>query len=153
MGTEIRIRDVPEKKPGESMKYYRPLSLASAVVFLVVGFLFLLIPGDVLAFFNRISKAWGMKPAAVVEVPGLYLALTVGYMYLVAFLALLMYRHPEKWIFPFLLAQAKGASSLLSLVMFILREPAFILLANFGVDALIAVAAFVYYVKIKRLNP
>jgi len=152
MVTEIRIRDVPEKKPGESMKYYRPLSLASAVIFGVVGLLFLLIPGDVLAFFNRISKAWGLKPSAV-EVPGLYLALAVGYMYLVALLAMLMYRHPAKWIFPFLLAQAKGASSLLSLAMFIFREPAFILLANFVVDALIAVAAFVFYGKIKGLNP
>jgi hypothetical protein len=152
MKTEIRIRDVTENSPGGILKYYRPFSLAAAVIFLVVGLLFLIIPGGVLMFFNRISRAWGMRPA-VVEVPGLYLALAVGYMYLVAFLALLMYRQPAQWIFPFLLAQAKAASSLLSAVLFVLREPVLILLINFVLDALIAVAAFVFYGKIKSLNP
>jgi len=152
MDTEIRIRDVSEKNSRGILKFYRTLCLAAAVLFMIAGFLFLLIPGGVLAFFNRISQAWGLKTEAI-EVPTLYLALTVAYTYTVTLLALKMYNNPVKWIYPFLLAQAKGASSLLSLALFVLRQPSFVLLANFAVDGFIAVAAYVFYRRIKRQYP
>ncbi len=66
-----------------------------------------------------------------------YLVLTGGYMYLVALLAWLMFRYPGNNDFPFLLANGKIATSLLSLGFFLLHRPFLIYLANFIVDGLI----------------
>jgi hypothetical protein len=113
-----------------------------AVTFAVVGILFLVVPGDVLAAFNRLARelGWPESPTAAFT---LYLALAAAYMYVVTVLAVQMARHPEERVYPWLLAQAKAASALLSLGLFALQEPYVIYLANFLVDG--AIAVFVWW--------
>ena len=152
MASRIRIDDASDPSSPGIMAYYRPLSLGAAAAFFLTGTAFLLIPSGVLGFFNRISRGFGMPPTGV-EVPGLYLALTGGYMYAVTVLAFQMARNPRNWVFPFLLAQAKAASSFFSLILCVFSRPVLILLANCAVDGLIAGAAFVFYRKIKSMNP
>lgn len=90
-----------------------------------------------------------MDPAPVIGI-NFYIALAVAYMYLVALLAFLMYRHPENRYFPLLLANGKFASSLLSLFIFAVHQPFLILAVNCVVDGLIGVAALIFYFKIKK---
>lgn len=131
------------------MKMARPLSLALAVVFAIVGLVFLLIPRDVLVFFNHFSTYCGLPPSPVQDA-GFYLVLAAAYMYLVTLLASLIYRHPaEKW-FPLLLAHAKLASSALSLLLFFWHQPYLIYLANCVVDGSIGIIALLYYLKLGR---
>jgi len=51
-------------------------------------------------------------------------------MYVVALLACLMYRHPGITYFPFLLANAKLASAVLCLYLFLAHQPYLIYLVN-----------------------
>jgi hypothetical protein len=132
------------------MKRIKLFSLGFAAVFAVIGLVFLLIPGDVLVFFNRLSGAFGL-PQAPVQGAGFYLALAAAYMYLVTALAFLTYRHPEvKW-FPLLLANGKLASSALSLYLFVTHQPYLIYITNCIVDGLIGFAALLYYLKLKKV--
>ena len=62
-------------------------------------------------------------------------------MYAVTLLAFLMYRHPEQNIYPFLLANFKLASSIISLCLFIIHQHYLIYLANFLIDGFIGIAA------------
>jgi hypothetical protein len=134
---------------GSGMKKVRLFSLVFAVVFAVIGLVFLLIPGDVLVFFNHLSGTFGL-PQAPVQGAGFYLVLAAAYMYLVTVLACLIYRHPEvKW-FPLLLANGKLASSALSLFLFVSHQPYLIYITNCIVDGLIGFAALLYYLKLKR---
>jgi hypothetical protein len=119
------------------------------MIFSVVGFVFLLIPSKVLVFFNTLSGYIGMDPSPVTGV-NFYIALAVAYMYLVALLAFLMYRHPENMYFPLLLANGKLASSLLSLYIFAVHQPYLVLVVNCFVDGLIGLAASIFYLKIKK---
>jgi hypothetical protein len=119
------------------MKLYRAAALALTAGFLIVGALFLAVPGGVLSFFNRLSGPLGMPEAPPVGRP-FFLVLASGYMYLVSLLAWLMFKHPENKVFPFLLVQGKLATSLLSLGFFLAHRPFLIYLANFLVDGLIA---------------
>jgi hypothetical protein len=119
------------------MKRYRAAALAMTAGFVIVGVLFLGIPDGVLSFFNRMSGPLGLPEAPPVGRP-FFLILASGYMYLVSLLAWLMFRHPENKTFPLLLVQGKLATSLLSLVFFIVHRPFLIYLANFLVDGLIA---------------
>jgi hypothetical protein len=113
---------------------YRFLSLAMAAVFAVVGLLFLVLPGQVLEFFNRLSASLGLAPAPLR--PGsFYPVLAVAYMYLVTLLAWLMARRPGDPLLPLLLAHGKFASAVLSLVFFFGRAPYLVCLANAVVDA------------------
>lgn len=118
------------------------------MIFLIVGCLFLFVPGKVLIFFNSISRYLGTSQAPV-PAYNFYVVLAVAYMYLVTLVALLMYKHPENSYFPLLLANGKIASSLLSLFIFIFYEPYLILVVNCVVDGLIGIAAFAFYRKIK----
>ena len=131
------------------MRLYKIFSLSSLVIFSIVGFIFLLIPGRVLVFFNTLSGYIGMDPSPVTGV-NFYLALAVAYMYLVTLLAYLMYRHPENIYFPLLLANGKLASSLFSLYFFSVHQPSLIFLVNCIVDGLIAAAALIFYFKVKK---
>jgi hypothetical protein len=139
-------------KPGETfLRAYRIISLMLSIIFLAVGFLFLLIPGKVLSFFNTVSGYIGFSPSPVSSI-SFYLVLAVAYMYLAALLAFLMWRHPENRHFPLLLAHGKIASSLLSIFLFAIRWPYLIFLANFVVDGLIGIVAVVFSSKIKRIT-
>lgn len=112
-----------------------------AATFAVVGLVFIAIPGDVLAAFNWLGARLGW-PASATEPYTLYLALAVGYMYIVVLLAWQTARHPEIRAYPWLLAQAKGASAVLSLGLFALQDHYLIYLANFVVDGAIALVVW-----------
>jgi hypothetical protein len=70
-------------------------------------------------------------------------------MYFVTLLAYLMYRYPEEKIYPFLLAQGKLASSLISIYLFLRYQPYLIYFANFVIDGFIGLAAL-YLMKRKK---
>ncbi len=133
------------------MSLHRIFSLSLAVIFLIVGCIFLLIPSKVLIFFNKLSGYLELPHSPVTEFT-FYLVLAVAYMYIVALVSFLMYRHPENRYFPLLLANGKIASSLLSLYLLIVHQPFLILIVNCVVDGLIGIVAFVFYKKLKRTN-
>jgi len=139
-------------KPRENfLRFYKTLSVAFCIIFLIVGLTFLLLPGKVLIFFNTLSRYVGMSTSPV-EGIDLYLALAVAYMYLVSLISFLMFRHPENPHFPLLLANGKTASSFLSLLLFVAHQPYLIFLVNFVVDGLIGMIAWVFYTKLKRIG-
>lgn len=131
------------------MNIYRLFGLTGTIVFALVGAVFLLIPDRVLIFFNYLSAGLGW-PQSPAEGFGFYLILAVGYMYLVTALAYLMYRHPADSSYPFLLSQAKLASGIISLYLFLWHRPYLIYLANCVADSLIGLAALYLYHKLKK---
>lgn len=118
---------------------YRSVSLAMAVVFAVVGLIFLFCAGRVLHFFNTLAFHLGL-PQSGEEAAGFYLLLAGAYMYVVTLLAFLMYRHPENSLLPFLLINAKAASALLSALFFVFHEGYLIYSVNAVVDGSLALA-------------
>lgn len=130
------------------MKLYKLFSLAMTIIFAVVGLIFLFFPDSALIFFNSISGRLGL-PQSAVQGTGFYLILAAAYMYLVALLVYLMYRHPEQNIYPFLLVQAKLASSVISIYLFLVHRHYLIYLANFAVDGFIGIAVL-YLMKMKK---
>ena len=133
------------------MKTYRLTAIIMTLLFAVTGLLFLFFPAQVLELFNTLSRSLGM-PESPATGYNFYLILAAGYMYLVTVLAFLMYRHPGNRYFPLLLAQAKMASSLLSLALFLLHAHYLIYLANFMLDGLIGALVAVLYIRIGRLS-
>lgn len=131
------------------MNNYKIISITLAVIFAIVGLLFLIASDGVLSFFNFISGKIGMRKAPL-NYSGFYLILAVGYMYLVTIIAWLMFKHPMNKYFPMLLANAKLASSFLSLFMFIAGHPYLICLVNFIVDGCIGLIALVFYFRLKK---
>jgi len=131
------------------MKYYRTFSLLMAIIFAIVGFIFLFLTNGVLVFFNSIATYFGMKQSPAQGI-NFYLILASGYMYLVSLLAYMMYKHPDNHYFPLLLTNAKFASSVLSLGFFILHEPFLIYITNCIVDGSIGVLVLYFYFKIKK---
>ena len=134
------------------MKEYRIVGMGMAVIFGLVGVMFLLFPGTGLEFFNSMSAALGMEPSPVTGA-SFYLILAVGYMYLVALLAFRIYQQPDDPSFPLLLAHAKLASSALSFGLFILSKPYLIYLANGIVDGSIGLFVFLLYRRLKKKLP
>ncbi len=132
------------------MTFYRLYSFGLGIVFAVVGLTFLLIPNTVLTFFNDFSSGLGF-PEAPLHGMNFYLILAVAYMYLVTLLAFQMCRKPRERIYPFLLTNAKIASSLLSLFLLISQEHYFIFLANFLVDGLIGLSVLILMKRNQRL--
>lgn len=123
------------------MRLYRAAAALLAASFVAVGLVFLIFPGGVLTFFNRLSTAVGFREAPLAGFQ-FYLVLASGYMYLVALLAGLMFRHPENGTYPRLLVHGKLATALLSLGFFALHAPFLIYLANFLVDGLIGLGVW-----------
>ena len=130
------------------MRLYKLFSLAAAAIFAVVGLIFLFFPDSALIFFNNISSCFGL-PQVTVQGTGFYLTLASAYMYLVTLLACLMYRYPEQRIYPFLLAQGKLASSVISIYLFLVHQPYLIYFANFVIDGFIGIAAL-YLMKMEK---
>lgn len=118
-----------------------------AVIFGVVAVIFLVIPGDVLRAFNWLARElhWPQSPTAPFT---LYLALTVAFMYVVTVLAVQIARRPDERVYPWLLAQAKAVSSLVSIGLFALQAHYVIYLANFLIDG--SIAAFVWWVCLRQ---
>ncbi len=117
----------------QGLLWYRIASLLMAVCFGAVGLIFFLLPEGTLEFFNRLSSPLGLPPSPVH--PGSFFPiLALAYMYLVTLLAGWMFKKPGNPLFPELLAQAKFASSILSLIFFFGRSPYLICLANAVID-------------------
>jgi hypothetical protein len=112
-----------------------------AVTFAVVGLIFVAIPAKVLAAFNWLAEGLGW-PVSTTQSYTLYLALAIGYMYVVTLLAWQMGRHPEMRVYPWLLVQAKAASAVVCLGLFALQDQYLIYLANFVVDGAIALVVW-----------
>ncbi len=128
------------------MRVRRALAASLAVAFALTGGAFLIAPEAVQRFFNALSGPLGLPSAPVVG-PGLWLVLAGAYMYLVTFLAAAMARWPEERGLSLLLANAKLASSLLSLVFFV-RLRYLCLAVNFVVD--LALGLFVLWLGRRR---
>ncbi len=127
--------------------FYRLASAVLAASFAAVGALFFAVPEPVLEWFNRLSAPLGLAPAPV-QAGSFFPVLALAYMYLVALLAGLMFRRPGNSLLPLLLAQAKLASALLSLVFFFDRAPYLVCLANAVVDGGIGALAL----RLRRLQ-
>jgi hypothetical protein len=125
-------------------RVYRAASLTLSAVFAVVGAIFLLIPSHVLIFFNAISSNLGL-PAAPADGTGFFLILASAYMYLVAMLAFMMYRYPENSSFPFLLINAKLASSAVSILFIVVHGSCLIYAVNAITDGSIALGVFLLH--------
>jgi hypothetical protein len=132
------------------MRLYKLFSLTLAAIFAVVGLIFLFFPDSALIFFNSISSYLRL-PQSPVQGSSFYLILASAYMYLVTLLAYLMYRYPEQNIYPFLLAQGKLASSIISIYLFLMHQPYLIYFANFVIDGFIGVAVL-YLMKMKKIG-
>ncbi|MDH4197116.1 MAG: hypothetical protein OEW05_06900 [Candidatus Aminicenantes bacterium] len=115
---------------------YRILGLSLAAVFALVGGLFLFLPGEVMSFFNVLSRRLGMTPIPQAG-RSFFGVLAAAYMYLVTVLAWGMFRSPRERVYPLLLGQAKLASSLLSFGLFLFHAPWLIYLVNGIVDGAI----------------
>lgn len=111
---------------------YKTMSFVLAVVFAVVGALFLIIPGETLAFFNALSRRLGLAEGPAGR--SFFVVLAGAYMYVVTVLAWQMFRRPEDKAYPLLLGQAKLASAVLSFLMFAVQAPWLIYLVNGAVD-------------------
>jgi hypothetical protein len=127
----------------------RLAGLIMTMLFAGVGAIFLMLPGAVIGFFNRISGLLGMKPAPPAG-HHFFLVLAVSYMCAVTLLAWLMFRYPGEKIYPLILAQAKAASSILSILFFVIHQPFLIYLTNGIIDGAIALFVFVLYLRIKK---
>lgn len=120
-----------------------------AAAFAVTGFIFLLRPGEVLAWFDR--QSWRLGLAALPPRPGsLWLVLAVAYMYVVTVLAWGIWRHPAEPLYPRLLAHAKLCSALLSAAAFALTIPHLIFLANALVDGALGLLALALWRSCRR---
>lgn len=126
---------------------YKAFSLALAVVFAVVGAIFLVIPGEMLTFFNDVSRRLGMVEGPVER--SFFGVLAAAYMYVVTALAWLMSRSPREMIYPRLLGQAKLASSALSFLLFAVHAPWLVYLVNGIVDGALAVVVLAMYRRAK----
>jgi hypothetical protein len=128
---------------------YRSVSLSLSILFAVVGLVFLLAPEAVQLLFNSVSRHSGMQEAPLQDL-GFFLILAVGYMYLVALLAYLMFLHPENRYFPWILIHGKTASSVLSFWLFILHGAYLIYLTNGIVDGAIAAGVLMLSRKARK---
>ena len=130
------------------VRIYRTVSFSLAILFGLVGLLFLLVPESVILFFNNLSPLVGLQKSPVHSI-SLFVILAAGYMYLVTMLAYGMYKNPEQSVFPLLLVHGKTASSLLSLFFFVFSMPSLIFLVNGLIDGLIALGVFLLSHKIR----
>jgi hypothetical protein len=124
-----------------NVRLVRMMGYSLAATFAVVGLIFVVIPGQVLAAFNWLAAGLGW-PQSTTDPYTLYLALALGYMYVVTLLAWQTARHSQVCWFPWMLVHAKAASALICLGLFALQEQYLIYLANFVVDGAIAVAVW-----------
>jgi hypothetical protein len=91
-------------------------------------------------------------PQSPVEGVSFYLILAVAYMYMVTLLAFKMYRHPREKSYPFLLANAKLASSAVSLYLFLIYQPYLIYITNCVVDGCIGLMVLYFLRKLRKMK-
>ena len=127
---------------------YRSVSLLLSLSFAIVGLMFLILPAVVVEFFDGLSPALAMAGSP----PGggeFFRILAVGYMYLVAALAFLMYRHPSNRFFPLLLISGKTTTAVVSLCLFLAGGHYLIYIVNAVVDGAIALLIVPFYVHLR----
>jgi len=122
--------------------------LAMFLTFAAVGSLFLLAPETVLRGINALGRSLGMNESPL-HGAGFFSVMASAYMAVVTVLAWRIFRSPFVSAYPFLLAQAKAASSLFSLGVFFIHRPDFILLLNGIVDGALALLAFWIFRSVK----
>jgi hypothetical protein len=132
-----------------TLSAYRRISLCLAIVFGIVGVMFLFMSADVLFAIDGVARALGMSEDVPVA-RSVFVALAVAYMYVVTLLASMMHLHPEQSVYPLLLFNAKGASSVVSLFFFIADRPLLSYLANGIVDGLIGILVLAMYRSCRR---
>jgi len=132
-----------------TLNLYKSISIVMAIIFALVGILFLFTSDGVLGLFNQISDAVGMEQAAPAT-GHFYVILAVAYMYVVALLSFMMYRNPTSSVLPFLLFNAKGASFLISFFLFFLERHLLIYITNAVVDGVIGLLVIIMYRNAKR---
>lgn len=131
------------------LRVYRVTSITLAMIFAIVGVLFLVMPDQVLAFFNGISLRYGLPPSPS-EGAGFFLILAAAYMYLVTLVAFLMYRNPGNSSFAFLLVNGKAASSILSILFILVHGCCLIYIVNAVTDGSIALGVFLLNRRLRR---
>lgn len=131
------------------MKYYRASSLSLGVIFAAVGIIFVTSPDGVLRFFNCLSPVFSLRPAPLTGY-NFYLILAASYMYMVSLLAFMMYRHPDNREFPLLLLNAKLASSIVSIALFVFQARFLIYAVNFVTDGSIALLVYLFYARLMK---
>jgi hypothetical protein len=131
------------------MKFYRLISFTFAMIFAIVGLIFLFFPDTPLIFFNNISQYIGMMESPVCGA-NFYLILAAAYMYVVTLIASMMFKHPGVSAFPLILANGKLASSILSLYLFMNDAPYLIYLTNCVVDGSIGLIALYFYFRVRK---
>jgi len=134
------------------LRAYRWTGLSLAVIFTLVGLIFLFWPRQVVQLFNSLSPMLGFSECAAVG-SGFFVILATAYMYLVSLLALQMYRQPEPRVYPWLLIQAKTASALLSFVLFLFASPCLIYFSNALIDGSIALGIFLLLRHLAKGRP
>ncbi|HEY9167029.1 MAG TPA: hypothetical protein VIS48_12805 [Candidatus Kryptonia bacterium] len=130
------------------MKLYKLFGIILAIVFAIVGLLFAFVPDGVISIFNFFSPPLGLPQAPLVD-HNFFLILCVGYMYLVSVVAFMMFRQPANSTLPLLLAHAKSASSVISILFFILHAHYLIYIVNFVIDGSIGMIAVILYLKLR----
>ena len=130
---------------------YKSLSFIGAVVFAVCGIFFLIFPNSAYQFFNSVSISLGMQSAPEAEI-GFFYIYFIGYFYLTAVLAFLMYRNPENRHFPVLLAHCSYAVSVLSITLFLIRKPYLIYIVSLVANVIIGTLALTGSAKINKFK-
>ena len=126
---------------------YKAFSLGLAVIFALVGGIFLLLPREALGLFNALSRRLGMAEGPTE--PTFFVVLAAAYMAVVTILAWRMSTSPREKIYPLLLAQAKLASSALSFLLFAAQARWLIYLTNGIIDAALGLIALTMYFRSK----
>jgi hypothetical protein len=126
---------------------YKAFSLGLAMIFAIVGGIFLLLPRETLEFFNALSRSLGMVEGPAE--PTFFVVLAAAYMAVVTVLAWRMFKSPREKIYALLLAQAKLASSALSFLMFTVHARWLIYLANGIIDAALGLIVLTMYFRSK----
>ncbi|MBS1880813.1 MAG: hypothetical protein JST31_14980 [Actinobacteria bacterium] len=124
-----------------------------AVTFAVVGILFVAVPSGVLDVVSDVGEWFGNETRAAHTDQQFWLALAFAYMVVIAAICLVAQADVVRYR-PLLLvlAAGKAASSLATLVFFIVDEPFFILLLNFLVDGSLALLALWLWVLAGRIG-
>ncbi len=142
MADQNGIGSGPSAASLNQVRLYRLVSISLCAAFVVVGLIFLIIPGNVILLFNDFSRSFGMVEAPV-DGSGFYVVLSGGYMYVVSSLAWRMFRIPHEKHDLQVLIQAKSASAVLSILFFAVVQPYLIFLTNGLVDGSIAAGLIV----------
>ena len=124
------------------------LKILSGIYFLMfvfAGLGFLLFPNGTIYLFNYIGSTVGFASLPYIH-NFFYLALALGYMFVVSMISWLVYKDTETYYQLFIvLIGGKTMSSLFSLLYFFIHIHALIYITNFIVDGALALVGFYYY--------